>query len=287
MEQRSDKLDSAFGHVVVTGAGRGIGQRSAIALARAGFTVSAAMRDLTQGTALKQVAGDVASRITPLHMDVTSDESVLAAITLAQAMGPVAAVVNNAAIMRRGPIETLSDRELSEMVSTNLFGPLRVMRAVIPHMREHRAGVIVNVSSAGGYVAAPFQGAYAMTKHALEALSMSARAELAPFGIRVVSIEPGQYDTPMRADHLRVDAIGPLSPYRDVFDRWETRSNRATSKDPDEVANAIVQAILNPTGPARVPVGTDAVTLAQRAGRDAYQFIDINIDGILKEEPRS
>ena len=103
--------------------------------------------------------------------------------------------VNNAGIELRGPIEECSDDEVLVQFDTNVFGLLRVVRAVLPVMRAQGSGVIVNVGSLAGLVARPFGGLYSATKHAVEAITESLHFECAPFGMRVAVIEPGQFET--------------------------------------------------------------------------------------------
>ena len=141
---------------------------------------------------------DVAKR---LVLDVTDLASVRAAM---DAAGELDAVVNNAALSGRGPLEGFPMERLQAIVDTNTYGALRVVQEVVPAWRQRGSGVIVNVSSVQGRVSTPLEGAYAASKYALEALSETLHYELADFGIRVVIIQPG-YIAPGMKDSPRHD----------------------------------------------------------------------------------
>ncbi|MEZ5138439.1 MAG: SDR family oxidoreductase [Acidimicrobiales bacterium] len=234
--------------VLVTGAGSGIGRATSEVLAGRGHEVVATARrpEVLEGL-------DVAAR---LALDVTSDASV--ADCLGQA-GELDALVNNAGITETGPLETYPHEALVRMFETNAFGPMRLVRAVVPSMRERGAGVIVNVTSVEGRVAAPLSGAYCATKHALEALSESLAFEVGHFGLRVVIVEPG-YIAPGMRHAVRHGEAG--SPYEELRRQWsgadDTLVGPSGRPAPALVGEAIADAIEDPATPLRVPVGADA-----------------------------
>src|SRR6185295_15570580 len=123
--------------------------------------------------------------------DVVEPASIRSAVDEVLAAGPVDVLVNNAGIECRSSIEDADDRDVLRQFDTNVFGLLRVTRAVLPAMRARRRGTIVNVSSIAGLVSRPYGGLYSATKHAIEAISEALHFEVQPFGIRVVLIEPG------------------------------------------------------------------------------------------------
>ncbi|HEY4378115.1 MAG TPA: SDR family NAD(P)-dependent oxidoreductase, partial [Acidimicrobiales bacterium] len=157
--------------VLVTGAGSGIGRATAEVLTAHGHQVVATARrvevldDLTVGARVP--------------LDVTDDASVAACV---EAAGPIDALVNNAGISETGPLETYPDDAVRRMFETNVFGTLRMIRAVVPAMRERGSGVVVNVSSVEGRVAGPLAGIYSATKHAIEAIAESLQFEIGHFG---------------------------------------------------------------------------------------------------------
>lgn len=176
--------------VMITGASTGIGRATAVYLDERGFRVFAGVRKPEDATRLAKSGSD---RLTPITIDVTDAASIEAAArSVAEAVGEagLGGVVNNAGIGVGGVQEFLDLDALRRQLEVNVVGPVAVTRAFLPLLRKTR-GRIVNISSNGGYIAAPFLGPYAASKFALEALSDSLRRELRPWGIQVAVIEPG------------------------------------------------------------------------------------------------
>ena len=240
---------------LVTGAGTGIGRATALALVARGHEVVATAR---RPEVLADL--DVAQR---LPLDVTSDESVA---SCAAAAGAIDVLVNNAGISETGPLETYPHDVLAKMFETNVFGPMRMVRAFVPAMRERGRGVVVNVTSVEGRVAAPLAGAYCSTKHALEALSESLAFEVGHFGVRVVIVEPG-YIAPGMTNQVRHGEAG--TPYEELRRQWSGADDALVGPGgrpgPELVGEAIADAVEEPGTPLRVPVGADAeMVLAAR-----------------------
>jgi NAD(P)-dependent dehydrogenase (short-subunit alcohol dehydrogenase family) len=181
--------------VLVTGASSGIGKACAELLAARGFLVYGTSRHASPVVAGKPAAGTPpVLRMIPL--DVTSDESVDAAVSLVLASeGRIDAVVNNAGFGIAGAVELTSMDEAHAQFETNFFGTVRVCRAVLPAMRRQGSGRIVNVSSIAGAIGIPFQAFYSASKFAIEGFSEALRMEAAPFGIHVTLVEPGDFRT--------------------------------------------------------------------------------------------
>jgi NAD(P)-dependent dehydrogenase (short-subunit alcohol dehydrogenase family) len=174
--------------VLISGAGRGIGQVSALRMARAGWHVYAGVRKEQDGAALVAELGDDASgRIEPLLLDITDAEAVARLVDLLPAQ--LDAVVNNAGIAVDGPVESLTGERLREQFEVNLFGHVAVTRAVLGKIRA-AGGRIVFVSSVSGIVSSPWMGAYCASKFALEGLVDALRIELRPWGIPVSLVAP-------------------------------------------------------------------------------------------------
>ena len=248
--------------ILITGAGRAIGAATASELTRAGHEVVATARDVTLLDDL-----DVALR---LPLDVTDDTSVAAAL---DAAGELDAVVNNAALNGKGPLENFPLEQIETVFQTNVFGALRVLQPLLPAWRERGSGVIVNVSSIQGRVATPLDGPYGASKYALESLSESLHYELAHFGIRVVILEPG-YTAPGMKSGRRVTG-DPA--YAELWEQWGTTDEVVTGPagrpGPTLVAKAIVAAIEDPATPLRVPVGDDAaMVLGARSSLGDAEF---------------
>ncbi len=265
-------------NVLITGCSSGFGRGAALAFASAGHTVVATMRTPAKGKSLEAEAEATGLDLRVVALDVTDDGSVSRAVDEAvAAVGPLDVVVNNAGIELRGPIEEASGAEVQAQFDTNVFGLLRVLRAVIPPMRERRTGVIVNVGSIAGLVARPYGGLYSATKHAVEAITEALHFELAPFGVRVAIVEPGQFATELLANALVADAFTAASPYwaeSEVFDtKIRTLAPGGEPPGPQAVVDAIVGVALDPEAPLRTLVGADAeLIMAVRAGSDFETF---------------
>ena len=199
--------------ILITGAGRAIGAATATELTRAGHEVVATARDLKLLDDL-----DVAHR---LPLDVTDAASVAAAL---DAAGDLDAVVNNAALNGKGPLESFPLDHLEAMFAANAFGALRVVQPLLAAWRARGSGVIVNVSSIQGRVATPLDGAYSATKYALESFSETLHYELGHFGIRVVIVEPG-YVAPGMKPAERV--LGDPA-YAQLWEEWEHTDQAVT-----------------------------------------------------------
>ena len=165
--------------VLVTGAARSIGRATVEALAGRGHEVVATGRDVSQLTGLPAVQ--------TLRLDVGDTDSVREAVSQA---GDLDAVVNNAGLTGYGPLEDYPIESFVRVLEVNTLGPLRLAQAVVPAWRERGSGILVNISSVQGRIGTPLEGAYAASKHALEALSETMYFEFGHFGIRVVVMSP-------------------------------------------------------------------------------------------------
>jgi NAD(P)-dependent dehydrogenase (short-subunit alcohol dehydrogenase family) len=253
--------------VLITGTSKGIGLATALTLARAGHTVYATMRSPARSPELAQQA---AKEKLPIHisaLDVDSDESVASGIAaIYAAAGNIDVLVNNAGIERNGSTEELTMDDIRAVMETNYFGAVRCAKAVIPHMRQRRAGCIVNVTSVAGRVSTSPLGAYAASKFALEALSESLAQEMKGFNVRVAIVEPGVIDTPM-ARGIELPAAAPLYPQQRRMAAYFTAALKYPTP-PSLVAEKILEII--ETGPEesgywklRHPVGPGAEPLLE------------------------
>lgn len=248
--------------ILITGSARAIGAATAEELTRAGHQVVATARDVSMLDHL-----DVAMR---LPLDVTDESSVGDALAKA---GELDAIVNNAAISGKGPMEDFPIDRLREMFETNTLGPLRLLQRVLPEWRERGSGVVVNVSSVQGRVATPLEGPYVGTKYALEGISETMHYELGHFGIRVVLVEPGYIAPGMK----QAEQVIGHEAYGELWEQWDGHVSKVTGPQgrsgPEVAARAIRAAIEDPTTPLRVPVGEDArMVLAARAQLDDAGF---------------
>ena len=186
MEEESQK------RVLVTGCSSGFGLLTAVRAAQAGYDVIATLRNPAKTSGLSEALdrAGVSARIEIL--DVTDSESIRDVV---DRCSPIDILVNNAGILVMGSFLDVTDAEARTVLETNYFGAVALTRAVASGMIERRRGMIINVASLAGRVGHPYNSAYAASKHALIGFSRSIRLELQPFGVTVVSVEPGYHKT--------------------------------------------------------------------------------------------
>jgi NAD(P)-dependent dehydrogenase (short-subunit alcohol dehydrogenase family) len=242
--------------VLITGCSTGFGRLFAETLARKGHTVFATMRDpggrnAKKASEIRTLAEKDSLPIYVLELDVTDDASVERAVDAAVAKaGRIDAAINNAGYALSGLAEAVTTEQAQRLMDTNFLGPVRVNRAVLPHMRRRRSGVLMHISSSAGRITAPSMGFYCASKFALEALAESYSYELAFHGIESVIVEPGPYETPvfgnlvMAADEARSNAYGAVK-------QIPAKINAALSSiagNAQEVADAVLRIIETPAG---------------------------------------
>ena len=245
-------------NILITGSNSGFGRLASLTLARRGHQVVATMRTPSKGDELRDVASDENLAIEVRALDVTDPASVLTGIG-----DPleVDVLINNAGFEVEGAIEQIDDDHMWRQLDTNLMGPLRTIRAVIPAWQSRGSGVIVNVSSIAGRVGEPYMGAYAASKFGLEAVSESLHFEVAQRGIRVHLIEPGRFATNFGDSREHPPGwIGSQQEKRAEAFRVASAGIGSDSEpaDAQEVADAIARASTDPSTPFRTLVGGDA-----------------------------
>jgi NAD(P)-dependent dehydrogenase (short-subunit alcohol dehydrogenase family) len=255
--------------ILVTGTSSGLGRRTAEVLADRGHTVVATMRDpdgkdRAAADSLVKYGEDTTGRILVIQMDVRSDNSVDTGVATAiEQAGPLDGVVNNAAYAIAGIGESVTSHQLQDVLDTNVVGPQRVTRAVLPHLRQRRAGLLVFLSSGAGRFTVPGMGAYSASKFALEGLAQAYRYELRPLGIDVSIIQPGVFPTNLPASQVLGADASRLGDYTDVSALTGTFTQNVGAifgspqpPDPREVADAIADLVEAPAGqrPERVSV---------------------------------
>ncbi|MFT3769772.1 MAG: oxidoreductase [Minicystis sp.] len=242
----------------VTGASSGFGRAIVEeAIARGDRVVATARAP----EALADLVARAPDRVLAARLDVTKNAEIRAAVAAAvERFGRIDVLVNNAGYSMVGAVEETSDEELRAALDLMFFGAAAATREVLPQMRAHKTGVIVQITSVGGLITAPGFGAYCAAKHALEALSESLAAEVAPHGVRVLIVEPGAFRTRLFGGGFR--AMPEIDAYADTV--GPTRKYTATSDgtqpgDPVKAARAITRAVDDPAHPLRLPLGGDAV----------------------------
>ncbi|NTJ44742.1 oxidoreductase [Agrobacterium larrymoorei] len=241
--------------VVVTGASSGIGQATVKLLSQNGFKVFAGSRNPDKNGPVPGVEYG--------RLDVDSEDSVRQFVEWVLSRSQrIDVLVNNAGVSLVGPVESTSDEEAKAIFETNLFGPLRMLRAVLPAMRKQNSGLIINVSSVLGFLPAPYMGLYASSKHALEGLSETLDHEVRQFNIRSVLVEPTFTRTGLDVNARQTEAR------IDDYAHQLAKSNEAvltaikTASSPKFVAEEIMSAINGPHKMRR-PVGKQATLLSR------------------------
>jgi NAD(P)-dependent dehydrogenase (short-subunit alcohol dehydrogenase family) len=233
---------------LVTGASSGIGAAAARELAAAGFTV--------YGTSRKAAAGEERDGVVFLPLDVTDDDSVAGVVRdVLDRSGRIDVLVNNAGLGIAGAAEESSIEQAHALFDTNLFGSIRMTRAVLPQMRKQGGGRVINVSSVLGLVPAPFGALYAASKHAIEGYSESLDHEVREHGVRVLLVEPAYTRTSFDTNAIPADE--PLALYAHRRETFDVLLAEAISggDEPSVVGEAIVAAATDPRPKLRYPAG--------------------------------
>jgi len=256
MEKRASQRRAKV--VLITGCSSGIGLASARRFAQRGHTVYATMRAPERGQALQAEASALGWRLFVRKLDVTNEAEVAAVVSEIEADNArgIDVLVNNAGRYLYGPVELTQPSEVRAAMETNLIGPLNLIRAVLPGMRERGHGTIVNVSSLNGVNALPVVGAYQMSKFALEALTEQLRYEVGVFGIRVACIEPGTFATELHSNEVQTEqSAGDAGPYGRVIGDYRRVLARQKRAPVEVAARAIYKASVSLRPKLRWPVG--------------------------------
>ena len=255
---------------LITGASSGFGRAIAEAALAAGDTVVAGVRRPKAVAELIETAPDRASAI---ELDVTDPNRIDTAVAeILNTHGRIDVLVNNAGRGLVGAAEESTDGELRELMDLHFFGPAALTRAVLPQMRARRSGAIVQLTSQGGRLSFPGVGGYSATKFALEGWSEALSAEVAPFGIQVLIVEPGAFRTSF-AGRGALQVSTPIPAYDDQIEPVRSGlsgSDGSQPGDPAKAAAAILTALAATDPPLRLPLGSDAAD-AVRANLDHAQ----------------
>ncbi|NKC14470.1 MAG: SDR family NAD(P)-dependent oxidoreductase [Gammaproteobacteria bacterium] len=265
-----------MGSALVTGTSTGIGLATALRLARGGITTYATMRDVGKAKAIEEASAAQALPIKVRVLDVTQPQSVCECVEGILAETDIDILVNNAGVAGATPLELVEEDKHRAMFETNYFGVMRMIRAVLPQMRERRTGTIVNLSSVAGRVAIPNQVPYSASKWALECASEALAHEVRCFGIRVKIIEPGVIITNIFDNAAEHTVFDKGSPYADIMRRngkfYAAGLRRATQ--PDAVADTIFDAVTGDSEQLRYLVGADAAGWVEgRAAMSDEQWV--------------
>lgn len=225
--------------VLVTGGSSGLGKAICSRLTALGHTV--------YGTSRQVSAIEKRDGLQLIGMDVTIDNSVNAAVEeIMRREGRIDVLINNAGLGIQGPAEDIDPEMAMRLYDTNVLGAHRVCRAVLPHMRAAKSGTIINISSIAANFGLPYRSFYSATKAALDRYGEALAIEVQRFGIDVISVQPGEFNTGIGDKRLRPDVIGEA--YRDGYGRTMKilQESLAGSRDPDELARVIAKIISDP-----------------------------------------
>ena len=242
----------------ITGASRGFGALIAAQALESGDNIVATARNPQKVT---ETLGEH-SNLLAVPLDVTDEAQARDAVYAAiQRFGRIDVLLNNAGFGLLGAVEEATAADVERLYGTNVFGLLKVSRAVLPYMRKQRSGHVMNLSSVGGYRSGPGFGVYCSTKFAVEGLSEAMAGELAPLGIRVTIIEPGYFRTDFLDDRSLVVSPATIDDYSEtagaVRDKAKAVSHNQPG-DPAKLARVVVlgirRSVIGSTGPTRLVV---------------------------------
>ena len=240
---------------LVTGTSQGFGRKLVRAALQRGDSVVATSRNPQSVTSAFPDAGN---KLLAVSLDLRDEKNISLVVEQAVAtFGRVDVLVNNAGHGLTGAVEEASDAEIMGVYETNVFGLMRVTRAILPHLRKQKSGHIVNLSSIGGLVGLPGWGIYNSTKFAVEGLSEALAVELAPLGIGVTIVEPGPFRTDFLGGSLAATAK-VLPDYKETAGQTRAATSQRNGKQPGDpalAADAIVKAVLSPKPPLHLLLG--------------------------------
>lgn len=274
---------------VVTGSSSGFGFLTALELAKEGYTVLATMRNLTKGNALLKQAEENALEdlIILQELDVTSEESINRLKDVLLVMGRVDVLVNNAGFAGAGFIEEIPVSEYKAQFDTNVFGMISVTQAVLPLMRKQKSGTIINMSSISGRMGFPGLSPYAASKYAVEGWSECLRLEMNAFGVKVVLLEPGSFQTNIWSSGKQVTEMSqrPDSPYAAEMRKLEAYidSSAETYGDPLEIAKTITAIVRKKNPRFRYPIGKGVKLTIWLKDRVSWQLWETIVKKMLNK----
>jgi NAD(P)-dependent dehydrogenase (short-subunit alcohol dehydrogenase family) len=252
--------------VLITGISSGFGKESARLLSEAGHTVYGTVR----------TDCETSISVNVLRMDLTDAGSIHEAVdTVIAREGRIDVLINNAAMHSAGPVETIPEEFIRLQMDTNFLGMVRLTRAVLPHMRKQNGGLIINFSSIGGLMGLPFHSFYSACKFAVEGFSESLRMEIAWFNIKVVIVNPGDFNT--NNTNARRKYLAPTSPGDPYNKQFMTaleimEKNELEGKKPSYLASKIVRIVNSRNPKQRYVIGA------------LYEKIAVKLNYILPEK---
>nr|WP_314838617.1 SDR family oxidoreductase [uncultured Flavobacterium sp.] len=234
--------------VLITGGSSGIGKSIGEFLQQKGFTVYGTSRNPER----------ILDSVFPLvALDVRNVNSIRAAVAkVIETSGRLDVVINNAGVGITGPLEEIPMQEMKNNFETNFFGPIEVMKAVLPQMRSQKAGLIINITSIAGYMGLPYRGIYSASKGALELITESLRMEVKSFGVHITNVAPGDFATNIASGRFHAPVIQG-SAYESAYgNTLKTMDEHVDSgSNPTEMAEAVYRIIQTPEPKIHYKVG--------------------------------
>lgn len=280
----SDKKCVAPKVWLITGCSTGFGRALAEAVLQQGDRLIATARKPEQLRALIEQYPETAKAV---RLDVTSSQEIQAAVDSAIAtFGRIDVLVNNAGHGLIAALEEVSDAEMRQFFETNFFGAVRLMRSVLPMLRQQGSGHIVNMSSTAGLVGFAGSSLYCGAKFALEGASEALSKEVESFGIKVTLIEPGAFRTDFNGRSLAAaeQSIDAYTPMSGASLQWFKEMDGQQPGNPAKAAQSIIQAVESPEPPMRLALGSDAMSLIQdklesvKTDLDTWQQVTVSTD---------
>jgi NAD(P)-dependent dehydrogenase (short-subunit alcohol dehydrogenase family) len=255
--------------ILITGASSGFGKLNAHTLLNKGHNVAAAMREINvKNKKVAKELSDLGAKI--IELDVTNDESVSSGVNKAiNELGGLDFLFNNAGVGTIGMQEFFTTTDFQKLFEINVFGVQRMNRAVVPHFRKNKRGLIIYTSSLLGRVSLPFYGPYQASKWALEAMAENYRVELSTFGVENCIVEPGGYPTSFMENLLKPSDNTRESMYGDfmnfpmqMFTNFENVLKNNPQQNPQKVADAIADLVEKPYGEKPFRTTVDFIGMA-------------------------
>ena len=269
---------------LITGCSTGIGRHLAQAVLARGWNAIVTARN---PAGVQDIIRHYPDSSIALPVDVTDREQVAEAVRQGEArFGGIDVLVNSAGYGYRAAIEEAEEADVEKLFATNLFGPVALIKSVLPGMRKRRHGAIVNVSSIAARRTAPGSGYYSATKCALEGLSDGLRKEVGPLGIKVIVVEPGAFRTDFSGRSL-VQSHATIADYAETAGRRRKENDKTDGQqpgDPARCAEVIIKAVEAPDSPFRLPLGADAIAVvtaeldAHRAELERWKAVSVTTD---------
>jgi len=234
--------------ILITGGSSGIGKSIGEYLTQKGYTVFGTSRNPERITD---------SKFPLIALDVRDVESIKNAVSeVIQKAGRLDVVINNAGVGITGPLEEIPTSEIKNNFETNFFGPIEVMKAVLPQMRTQKSGLIINITSIAGYMGLPYRSVYSASKGALELITEALRMEVKNFGIKITNIAPGDFATNIASGRFHVPLIKGSAyekPYGDTLKMMDEHVD--SGSNPDMMAIAVEKIIATPNPKIHYKVG--------------------------------